>query len=122
MPRKPITKETAGEYSKMGVAKRKENAERRRTAKEDLHTLLRLALNKGELVNSYDLKHLADAEGKNISVQTAIDIAMVQRAIMGDVQAATWVRDTAGDKPSDKIEIDPTATIESWAKSRKVKL
>lgn len=58
----------------------------------------------------------------NVSVQTAIDIAMIQRAIYGDVQAAIWVRDTVGDKPSDKVELDQSLTVEEWAKTRKVKL
>lgn len=116
------TSETAREASLLGHQRKREKAERLRTAKEDLSILLNLALRKGELVDSMDLQHLAEVEGKNISVQTAIDVAMIQRAMMGDVQAATWVRDTVGDKPTDKIEIDQDLTMESWARKHKMKL
>ena len=47
---------------------------------------------------------------------------MVQRAMMGDVQAAQYIRDTVGEKPSDKVEVDQSLTIEAWAKKNKVKL
>ena len=36
--------------------------------------------------------------------QTLIAIAMIQAAAAGDVKAATWVRDTVGEKPLDKVE------------------
>ena len=58
----------------------------------------------------------------NISVQNAIDIAMVERAMLGDVQAAQYIRDTVGEKPTDKVELDSNLTIESWAKNHKLKL
>lgn len=106
---------------KGGAATAAKNAARRK-AKEDLAILLKLSLKKGDLIDPDGVSALAELEGKNIPVQTAIDIAMVQRAIMGDVNAATWVRDTVGDKPSDRIELDQSLTIEEWAKNHKVKL
>lgn len=99
-----------------------EKARKRKAMKEDLNILLNLSLKKGQMVYSEDIQSLAEAEGKNISVQTAIDIAMVQRAMMGDVQAAQYIRDTVGEKPSDKVEVDQSLTIEAWAKKNKVKL
>lgn len=35
---------------------------------------------------------------------TAMAAAMVHKAIHGDVSAAHWVRDTAGEKPTEKVE------------------
>lgn len=108
--------------SKLGNEAVKEKARKRRAIREDLDILLNLSLKKGQMVYSEDIQSLAEAEGKNISVQTAIDIAMVQRAMMGDVQAAQYIRDTVGEKPSDKVELDQSLTIEAWAKKNKVKL
>lgn len=101
---------------------RRENVLRKRTMKEDLTILLNLAIAEGRAVDADELKNLAEANGKNISVQTAIDVAMVQRAMLGDVQAAQYIRDTVGQKPSDKVELDQSLTVEAWAKSKKVKL
>ena len=121
---KPLVKGDgrARELQAMGVAKRKENDLKRKTMKEDLGVLLKLTLKKGDLVSADEILSLAEAEGKNVSVQTAMDIAMVQRAMLGDVQAYLAIRDTIGEKPSDKVQVDQSLTIESWAKSHNVKL
>lgn len=123
MPRKgQFTKENAHEMGLKGAKKSAENAKKRKTAREDLKYLLKLSLKAGDLVGAEDIKNLAETKNMNVSVQTAIDIAMIQRAIYGDVQAAIWVRDTVGDKPTDKVELDQSLTVEEWAKTRKVKL
>lgn len=36
--------------------------------------------------------------------QTLIAVSMIQAAAAGDVKAATWVRDTVGEKPLDRVE------------------
>ena len=36
--------------------------------------------------------------------QTLVAISMIQAAAAGDVKAATWLRDTVGEKPTDKVE------------------
>lgn len=42
---------------------------------------------------------------ENLNVAGAIVLAQVARAIEGDTVAASWIRDTAGEKPSDKVEV-----------------
>lgn len=112
----------ARELSLKGLEKRRENIAKRKKLKEDLDILLKLSLKKGDMVDPEDILSLAETEGLNVPVQTAMDIAMVQRALMGDVNAYIAIRDTVGEKPSDKVEVDQSLTIESWAKSHKVKL
>ena len=46
-----------------------------------------------------------------ITVDEAIILAMSVKASNGDVQAATYLRDTIGEKPTDKSEIDVNATV-----------
>lgn len=110
------------ELAKQGVAKREENRAKRKAMKEDLNILLKLTLKKGDMAFAEDVLSLEEAQDMNISVQTAMDIALVQRALMGDVQAYLAIRDTVGEKPSDKVELDQSLTIESWAKNHEVKL
>lgn len=47
----------------------------------------------------------AQQQGKAITVYDSIAIAMAAKAKAGDVKAAVFVRDSAGDKPADQMEI-----------------
>lgn len=53
-----------------------------------------------------DEDHLAALKGKNITVQDALMIAQIQKALKGDTTAAVFIRDTAGQNPTTKIETD----------------
>lgn len=112
----------AKECALKSAKKRSENYAKRRAIKEDLDVLLKLTIKKGELASVDDVLSLEEAQDMNVSVQTAMDIAMVQRALLGDTQAYLAIRDTIGEKPSDKVELDQSLTIESWAKNHDVKL
>ncbi len=121
---KPFTKgdPRCAIYQRKGAeTKKKSNAERRKM-KSDLDLLLKMSLKRGDIIDPEDVLSLEEAQDMNLSVQTAISITMIKRALLGDVQAAQYVRDTVGDKPSDKVELDQSLTIESWAKNHNVKL
>ena len=120
----PFTKgdPRAVEMQRKGAEVRRYNKAQRVKMRDELNTLLKLSLKKGDLILPDEVTNLAEAKDMNIPVQTAINVAMIQRAIMGDVQAATWVRDTLGEKPTDKVELDQSLTIEAWAKNHDVKL
>lgn len=117
-----INKENAKELQKLATLKKRENAANKKKMKQTLEILLSKSLRRGELASVDDIMNLADAEDLNVDVQTAIMIATVQRALMGDMTAIQFVRDTMGEKPSDKIELDQSLTVESWAKNHKPKL
>lgn len=117
-----ITSEEAREMQRIGAQKLKERNASRKQMKFTIDTLLSKSLKKGELCTADDVMSLAEMDGKNIDVQTAIMIAVVQRALMGDMSAVQFLRDTVGEKPSDKIELDSSLTVETWAKKHKVKL
>lgn len=84
-----------------GEAKRKKKAMRER-----LNILLELAMKSGKKTNVDSLKSFSDIKGANISISDAILIAQIQKALKGDTTAAVFVRDTAGEKPSDDVRID----------------
>lgn len=112
----------AVEAGKKSGEVRRKKAQDKATLKQSLKTLLTVSLKKGEIVEVDEIMDLAQVEDINIDVQTAISIATIQRALQGDIQAVQFIRDTIGEKPSDKVELDQSLTIESWAKNHKVKL
>ena len=103
-------------FDKMSEREQKEIARKGGTAsgrarrenkvmRDTLEMILGLSLKKGEKANVESVQSLAELKGKNISVQEAIAIAMAQRAMKGDVSAVAFIRDTTGQKPTDKVEM-----------------
>lgn len=84
-----------------GEAKRKKKAMRDR-----LEILLELPMRAGKGTDLEAIKNFAALKGKNITVQDAMMIAQIQKALKGDTNAAAFVRDTAGENPSVKVEAD----------------
>ena len=121
---KPLTKgdPRCNELREKGLEARRRNSAQRKKIREDLANLLTISLKSGQVVSGEDVMNLEEAQEMNLPVQTAINISMIKRALMGDVQAAQYIRDTVGEKPTDKVEMDQSLTIESWAKSHDVKL
>lgn len=52
-----------------------------------------------------ELRDLLSAEGIELTNDNGIALAMVIRALSGDKAAADWVRDTAGEKPKDEVDL-----------------
>lgn len=101
-----------GAQAKGGRAAAAKRIEKRR-AKELLQDILCMtisdkSIDAGELETI--ARGLAQEQGGAISVYQAILIAQAARALQGDTAAATYTRDTAGDKPTDKQEITGTIT------------
>lgn len=88
-----------------GIASGKARREKK-AFKETLEALLSMSMENGEAVTIDDITSFKGIKGQNISVQEAILIAQVQKAMKGDTRAAEYVRDSIGQKPTDKIEAD----------------
>lgn len=84
-----------------GEAKRKKRAMR-----ETLDVLLAMPMKSGKFADIESVKNFAALKGKNINVQEAMVISMLQRAMKGDVKAAEWIRDTAGQKPVENMNMN----------------
>ena len=76
-------REEASKNGKKGGIASGEARRRKKTLKEELITLLETNDNNNK-----------------------ISVALLNRALTGDIQAFTTIRDTIGEKPSDKIEAD----------------
>ena len=74
-----------------GEAKRK-----RKTIREELEFLL--------------AKQLKNNKGENISTREAISTALIGQAIKGNVKAFIAIRDTIGEKPTEKTQTELTLT------------
>ena len=102
---KKITPEQRKEYGRMGGLMKGENFKRRKEFKETLNLLLELPLTDKTLTNVENIKSFAKLKGKNVTVDQALMVKLIQKALNGDLNAITMVRDTVGEKPADKMEV-----------------
>lgn len=91
-----------------GARASNETKERRRTIKEIYDDLLQQpdnleGLEDAELTQR--VQQSAEQRGRSVTLYEAIAVAMAAKAKAGDVKAAVFVRDSAGDKPADAVEI-----------------
>ena len=90
---------------KCGIASGKAKREKK-AMKETVETLLSMQLKSGKAADVETIRNLAALKGKNVTVQEAIMLAQIQKAMKGDTRAAEYVRDTIGQKPDNKMNID----------------
>lgn len=81
---------------------------RKRDMQQALNAILDMPLRKGKL---QQVRSLSEVKGKNITAEQAILLAMVNKAMKGDVRAATFVRDTVGCKPTDRVELEEVTAV-----------
>lgn len=90
---------------------------RRKTALRDiLDTILALDCDTSTLTDdelTEKVQQLAREQGRSVSLYEAIALSQIRRAIDGDTKAATFVRDSAGDKPVDCSEISTDEVMTS---------
>ena len=92
-----------------GAAKRE-----KKRAKEILDIFLSMPLKKRQSADIEQIQAFELLKGENISVNEAIQLQQVQKALKGDLASATYIRDTIGEKPTEKVEAkvnDPFADL-----------
>lgn len=99
--RPATTTEVARERGRKGGIISGEKRRERKALREVLDTLLNLPVG---LVDQKETLIALGIDEADCDNQTLISVAMIQAAASGDVRAATWLRDTVGEKPTDKIE------------------
>lgn len=80
----------------------------KKAMKDTLETLLSMPLKDEAMSSLEDIQSLAAVNGKNITVQEAIMLKQIQKAIKGDTRAAEYIRDTSGNKIKEYIEVNGT--------------
>lgn len=103
---KPIQSESEARKkgSKGGKASGKKRREKK-AIRESFEAILSMPLKDGDKTDVEDIQNYASMKGKNVTVQDAINIAVLQKAMKGDVRAAEYIRDTIGQRPVEKLEI-----------------
>lgn len=101
-----MTPEERRENGRKGGIASGEAKRRKKAMRERLEILLELPMKDGRSLDIEKLKNFAALKGKNITVQDALMIAQIQKALKGDTTAAAFVRDTAGQNPTTKVEAD----------------
>ena len=106
-----MTPEQRAEYGRKGAEKANETKRKRKEMRETLDILLNMPLKKGKVYSAEEIKSFADLKGKNITIDQAMMVCLVQKALKGDLNAISMVRDTVGEKPTDKMEIKDTTPV-----------
>lgn len=100
-----MTPEQRRENGRKGGLTKGENFRRRKELKETLNILLQMPVRKGKITDCESVKSFAELKGKNLTVDQAMMVVLMQKALHGDLNAITMIRDTIGEKPSDKVEV-----------------
>ena len=102
------------EIASMGARASIEAKREKKRTKEILDIFLSMPLKKRKLADVSEIQAYEQLKGKNITVNEAIQLKQVQRALNGDLSSATYIRDTVGEKPTEKVEAkvnDPFADL-----------
>ena len=104
IPNTTLSKEEAEKLGRAGgIASGKARREKK-NMQELAKIILNMSLQSGEVHSVEDIQNLSDIKGKNLTVDQAILLKQVEKALKGDLQSASFIRDTSGQKPIDKVE------------------
>ena len=104
-PNSERTPSEVRENARKGGIKSGETRRRKKEMRERLEILLSMPIKDGKGATIDKIKSFGELKGKNITVEDAVLIAFTQKALKGDIQASTFLRDTIGEKPTDKQQI-----------------
>ena len=109
-----MTPEERREHGRKGGIASVEARRRKKTMRETFELLLSMPMKKGKLADVEDIKNFAELNGKNVSVQTAMLIKAITNYLKtGDLSILEFIRDTVGDKPTDKIDFNGNVDIKN---------
>lgn len=106
IPQSERTKDEQREIARQGgIASGKARRERK-AMKDTLATLLSMSLKEEAVTDIDTIQSVAALKGRNITVQEAIMLAQIQKAMKGDTKAAEFVRDSSGNKLKEVLQMD----------------
>lgn len=111
IPANKRSKEEVRENARKGGINSGKTRRAKKEMRETLNILLDLAVNKGTLANPENVKAFEILKDKNLTVSEAILIAQIKKALDGDIKAAEFIRDTAGQKPAEVKSVKQDVTI-----------
>ena len=101
-----INASNASELGRLGAKRSAEVRRRKKEMRETLDSLLSMKLRAGKGRNVEDFKGFNDiTKDDNITVSERMMVILVRKALSGDLQAMSFIRDQIGEKPKDEVEI-----------------
>ena len=100
-----MTPEQRAEMGRKGGIAAAESKRQKKAMRETLEMLLTMPIKKGKASDIEQIRNFGDIKGKNINVQEAMLVAMIQRALKGNVSAAEYIRDTVGENPTANVNL-----------------
>jgi hypothetical protein len=104
IPFNELTQEEHREIARKGGEASVKARRRKKAMRETLDMLLDMKLKNGKECTVENVKSFADLKGKNITVEQALLIAQIQKALKGDTTALTFIRDTSGQAPKQEVD------------------
>ena len=98
------------ECSSKGGKASVEARRRKKLMRENLEILCQLPAKGGRATDVESIKNFAELKGKNITVEQAMLIAQIKKALGGDTTALTFIRDTMGQKPVEQAKVETNST------------
>lgn len=106
-----LTHEDRVRNGRKGGLKNGENARKRRQMKEAIEILMSMPLENKSAKELEEIISFKDLQGKNLTINDAIIVKQVQKALKGDLNAVTFLRDTSGQKPKEDVAVDMNVPV-----------
>ena len=107
---KPFTsdqdREEAAKNGRKGGIASGEARRRKREAKEIMEIFLSMQIKDGKGSDIEGIRNFMDMPGKNITVEEAMHLKVVQKALKGDLNAYDRALAIVGEKPAEKVKVD----------------
>ena len=105
IPFDKLTEEEQRALAKKGGEASVKARRKKKAMRESLEILLEMTVKGGRECNIENVQNFAALKGKNITVEQAMLIAQIQKALKGDTNALAFIRDTSGQAPKQGIDI-----------------
>lgn len=106
-------REEAAKNGRKGGIKSGESRRRKKTMRENLEILLSMPLKKGKGADIEKGKNLQEFTTQNLTVEQAMLLAQIKKALKGDIYAFETIRDLIGEKPVNKSEVSASVKAEN---------
>ena len=101
-----MTYEERAEMGRKGGLKKGENFKKRKLLKETLEIFLQMPVRKGKVTDCESVRAFAELKGRNVTVDQALMLTLINKALRGDLNAMTMLIGMVGEKPSDNLVVD----------------
>ncbi len=105
IPMSERSKEEVREIAARGGKNSGESRRKRKAMRESLEILLDMKIKPGKECDIESIQSFAKLKGANITVEQAMLIAQIHKALKGDTSALAFIRDTSGQAPNQKVDI-----------------